>query len=223
MSHRGHVEFGGRQMHENVSQENRVVESAGTRYFQLDESMLRLRQPARHVSAPPTSHGFEQFAAGSPMPALPRREAVSERPARLAEYEPNLAPGVQGDPSQATMNVMAELLTVFDLSLSEYDHIEWLVQTGLVAGLHGAIQAAETVGSARKPQKDSPVILQETTNTVASVSLQASAPPPSWLVAAPAHDANAPGPPGPQALQSPIPSRQFYSPAQVSPHERVSV
>ena len=116
------------------------------------------------------------------------------------------------------MRVMTELQTLFHLGLSDYDHIEWLVQTGLVSGLHGVIQAAETVGSARKAEKDFTVTLKETTQAAASLSLAASSPPASWLSMPPGHDANARGGLGQQSLQSPRPSRTFLSPAREPSH-----
>ena len=192
----------------------------------VPEDMQCLRHPHRPVSAPPVPFGVEAYEEGNrrDMPPLPARtpspqvmtaqDQVRPDPANNVAQSPgSLAPRFQGSRSDRTLLIMREVATMFDIGLDVYDHIEWLVQQGLVNDLQGAVHAAVVAGVPMKETFSTPIELASVNPPAHSISLPAvTGVPVSWAQAS-----------GPERFGQPSQQPQMFqmmSP-RVAPHKVV--
>ena len=155
----------------------------------LSEDLNALRHPERPVSAPPvfTDLGDYQEGHSNVMPHLPtpagQAQSISPGDGRQDPVQSpgSLAPRYSGKTSERTIHIMREVTRGFDIGLDAYEHIERLVQQGLVSDLEGAIHAADVAGVPRKAAFTSPLSFASGQDALHSVSLPAvTGVPSSW-------------------------------------------
>ena len=172
ISHRGSFEVGhigasSSQIEANVHEPSRRTSQRLSPLACFDPIVQALRAVQRPSSAPPISRDIEAWTGGEALPAMPTLDSTKRAIEETMQEHERVVPDASAPPKQDgpnptqeqrertkryesdTREIMREVFLQFELSLSDFDHVEWLVEN-CILDARGALELAHRLGARQR-------------------------------------------------------------------------